>query len=207
MYLSYGQIEALLAKLHSFEPSHRGALKARLKHLKRLGFPPGVNVGSGKRVEYDAGSILKLLIAFELLQLGWMPEKSISLVGEIGTYLHPIAGYSGLKLIEGPDPDLFDPESPGQFEHYFIILEPANLGGSATSTNGDAEHQRWDFAPYSELNDALDRTGRRASLIDCTYLLDDAAIHLREAEHISCAMFGQALLNWAVASGWRHPLS
>lgn len=77
--LSYSQVEVLLSEMHAVPPQNRGALRARLKHLKRNNFPIGVNTGRGKSFEYDGYAILSLLLVFELLQLGITPERALAM--------------------------------------------------------------------------------------------------------------------------------
>lgn len=55
-------------------------LPPRLKHLKRLGFPEGVNIGRGKHFSYDGNAVFDLLIMFEMLQLGISPERAGAII-------------------------------------------------------------------------------------------------------------------------------
>lgn len=75
LVMSRGFVEEVIARIHAVEPARRPALAARLRHLQRLGFPPGINTGKGKRAEYGLDELLLLAAAFELLQLGVTPER------------------------------------------------------------------------------------------------------------------------------------
>ncbi len=78
--LSLGELEAALASLHDVAPDRRHAFQARIKHLQKLGFPPGTNTGKGKRAAYDLEAIAKLVGAFELMQFGLMPTAAARLI-------------------------------------------------------------------------------------------------------------------------------
>ena len=203
MRLAYAQIEELIAVIHGVLPGRRSALEGRLKHFKRLGFPTGVNTGRGKAASYDAAAILKLLIAFELLQLGMMPEKATILVRAMGDILVDAAGYAGSELMRWPDPDLIDPDNPRQSDPFFIILDPMALSPLiAPNYEGELAMGTLNAARFSALIAALEHSGRRTALIDCTHMLGSAAIHLRNAEQIPGDVFGRALLDWADTFEW-----
>lgn len=77
MYLSYGELEDFLAKIHGVVPEKRTALKGRLKHFQRLGWPAGTNKGKGARVQYGIGQTMCLAVGMEMLQLGLTPERVV----------------------------------------------------------------------------------------------------------------------------------
>lgn len=81
MELTYKQIEELLAALHGVHPDRRVALLGRIKHFQRLGWPEGTNVGKGSRVRYDTRRTFSLVVAFELLEIGMMPDRIVELLG------------------------------------------------------------------------------------------------------------------------------
>jgi hypothetical protein len=74
---SYGDVEATLARLNRIAPDKRVAFRARLKHLQRQGFPPGVNTGTGKRATYSFSMLLMLAFATELTQAGMAPKRTV----------------------------------------------------------------------------------------------------------------------------------
>jgi hypothetical protein len=75
MELRYAEIEEFIAKIHNVNEEKRIALKGRLKHFQRLGWPEGTNQGKGSRVRYGVGQALSLALGFEMLQLGLTPER------------------------------------------------------------------------------------------------------------------------------------
>ena len=72
---TYGDVEAVLARLNRVSAEKRVAFRARLKHFQRLGFPPGVNTGSGKRALYTFPLLLMMAFATELTQAGMAPKR------------------------------------------------------------------------------------------------------------------------------------
>jgi hypothetical protein len=76
MRLSFAHVEQVLALAHEIRDDKRAAFAARLKHLQRLGFPPGVNTGRGVAATYDIGHLFLLGLALELNQLGLTPERA-----------------------------------------------------------------------------------------------------------------------------------
>jgi len=78
--LSYADVENVLARLHRIADDKRIAFRARLKHFQRLGFPEGVNTGTGKRVSYTLAMLFKLALAMELTQVGLAPKRIVKII-------------------------------------------------------------------------------------------------------------------------------
>jgi hypothetical protein len=76
--LGRDQLQALMMRLHRVPADKRIALLGRLKHLQRLGWPPGSNLGKGRRVKYQADQVLLVAWALELIQLGFTPERAVA---------------------------------------------------------------------------------------------------------------------------------
>jgi hypothetical protein len=74
---SYGDVEAILARLNRISDDKRVAFRARLKHFQRLGFPPGVNTGTGKRANYTFPLLLMMAFATEFTQAGISPKRIV----------------------------------------------------------------------------------------------------------------------------------
>lgn len=87
MHLTYRELEGFLAYLHGVGADKRTALKGRIKHFQRLGWPSGINKGKGARVEYGIDQTLSLAIGFEMLQLGLTPEKVVDQLKSKGGFL------------------------------------------------------------------------------------------------------------------------
>lgn len=73
-------MEEVFAALHMIAPDKRGAFQARMRHLQRLGFPPGTNTGRGRPAEYGFDQALLLALVFELNELGVSPERAIGIL-------------------------------------------------------------------------------------------------------------------------------
>lgn len=79
MDLGSGQMAALLQDLHQGVAA--ASLDARMKYFQRRGFPSGeVAVGKGWRAEYGPTDMMKLVIAFELLDSFVPPAQASALV-------------------------------------------------------------------------------------------------------------------------------
>ena len=113
MKLTYSELEDFLAQMHRVAPEKRTALKGRLKHFQRLGWPAGTNKGKGARVEYGIGQTMMLAMGMELLQLGLTPER-IVLQFKFSTRLLAESFAEALQEY-GPNSDdifyIFSPES------------------------------------------------------------------------------------------------
>ncbi|WP_146001636.1 hypothetical protein [Sphingobium sp. CFD-2] len=80
MILTYGQLEATLAGHLRIHPDRLGTLRARIKQLQKLQFPPGVNVGRGTKMAYSGAHLFQLVSAFELINLGLPAATATGLV-------------------------------------------------------------------------------------------------------------------------------
>lgn len=65
--------------MHGVAPDN-AALVARFKYMQRMGFPEGVNPGRGVRSVYRLEEVLKVLLAFELLETGATPTRVVRMV-------------------------------------------------------------------------------------------------------------------------------
>jgi hypothetical protein len=82
LILAYGfaDVEAALAEMHLIADDRRSAFSNRLKHLQRLGFPPGVNTGRGRAATYYAEHAFLLGVALQLNELSISPERAIKVI-------------------------------------------------------------------------------------------------------------------------------
>jgi hypothetical protein len=195
MDLTYGQVEDLLARMHMIPPEHRGALRARLKHFKRLGFPPGVNTGSGRRAQYDMEALIKLLCAFEMLQLGISPERAAAMMNYFAPTL--MVGADNLRA------SVLDPTT----DEFLIIFDPfalARISDQAreiedNSTKADEAFIKLPgsfFCALGSRHAQLIRR-RRTAVINLSLVLSNAAEFLGQHEEITRSAFARALNDWA----------
>lgn len=171
MRLSYRELEDFIAELHAVAPSKRTALKGRLKHFQRLGWPAGTNQGKGARVQYDIGQTLFLAVGMEMLQLGITPERVVEHFNE-----NPDSGV-GLAY------SFMDALDAGPGEPIYYVFNPealSHLRGSVLS--GGTHHMVVPHAKGHELFEAGSslRHWRRFSFIDLTEILDRCARHFSE---------------------------
>lgn len=85
--LALSQVESALAQLHDVADARRVAFQARIKHLQKNGFPPGINTGKGQRASYNFEAVAKLISAFEFMQFGMMPLHARQMVEDNWAFL------------------------------------------------------------------------------------------------------------------------
>lgn len=73
--LTFGEVEARLARLHEISNEKRTQFQARLRNFQKHGIPAGIGSGRGRPVHYEPGQVLELALALELTQLGLLPER------------------------------------------------------------------------------------------------------------------------------------
>lgn len=113
MQLTYSQLEDFFAEVHNVAPQKRIALKGRLKHFQRLGWPAGTNKGKGARVNYGIGQTMSLAIGMQMLELGLTPERVVEQLGNAGGSLAQAfnAAFTDLSKKDDPIFYMFDPET------------------------------------------------------------------------------------------------
>jgi hypothetical protein len=81
LLLNYGQLETLMARIHGASAkAQTGALRARIRHLRRLGLPLGISPGTGNPVAYGKKQIYELAFCLELEQCGVDPRLAVGLL-------------------------------------------------------------------------------------------------------------------------------
>lgn len=164
MQITYSELEDFLAYAHGVSPEKRAALKGRLKHFQRLGWPSGTNKGKGARVQYGVGQTLLLAMGLELLQLGLTPERVISELK-----------YGGGLIAEGFLSALEDYRI--ERENVYFILSPENL----RSLRGiDDNEETTSFALVTSQQNITEillsgviSSYRRLALVSVSNILDD----------------------------------
>lgn len=203
--LSRATLLRLLSALHDVPPARETALIGRVQHLQRMGFPAGVNVGSGQRAEYDAPAIVRILLAFELMQFGLRPERAVMIVRAMGwERAARIAGRAGEQLCSGLDPREYE-EGVGEIYDAadLILFDPFGLIAlSDPHDEGWASARTVLTTPRSEVALAVEAGGldRRYAALNATHLLVTAALYLKDHEGVEIETFGQALREWAIVT-------
>ncbi len=95
--LDNDDVDALLSSIHGVPPAQ--AVQARLRYLRKIGFPPNAKAGRGKRTVHDLEGALKLAIVFEMLALGIPPGRAVATVTSSWEDLRGavMAGWHSLK--------------------------------------------------------------------------------------------------------------
>lgn len=73
-------MEYALARYFDVTPEASSRFRARIKQLQRLEFPSGVNVGRGAKMPYGAEHLVKLVLAFELIDCGMTAKPASELI-------------------------------------------------------------------------------------------------------------------------------
>lgn len=206
MELSYGEVEELLAHLHDVHESRRMALMGRIKHFQRLGWPGGTNLGKGSRVRYDVRRTLRLVAAFELLQFGLTPERSVA----------------SLKRLSGLLPSLFlaanrnrsghRPRLPQQGEELplsqlvgdgdvYLVFDPAALRNLSVNPERDLFERGIGVLSsgggLDMLNNSEFTNARRHALLNISQLLNDFIGHFASGGADDKPALEDGLAKWA----------
>lgn len=72
--LTYGDAERVLARLCNASLTATTTFRARLKQLKKLGIPVGINPGRGKKILYHKSEIYQWALCLEFMQFGIDPS-------------------------------------------------------------------------------------------------------------------------------------
>lgn len=144
--LSFGELEARLARLHEIATDKRTQFQARLRNFQKHGIPQGVDGGRGKAVKYEPGQIVEMALALEFTQLGLLPEriKEIFDLNQFPIFMAVRMAAQQLTEKGGflPDKDRIDENMPTNTGHWwrthdeeedpysmFLYFDPTALAG------------------------------------------------------------------------------
>jgi hypothetical protein len=87
--LNYKQLETLIARRYGASAkTQTGALRARIRHLRRLGLPLGISPpGTGNSITYGKEHIYEILFCLELEQFGIDPRLAVGLLKAYRPYI------------------------------------------------------------------------------------------------------------------------
>lgn len=181
----YSEVSRLVARLHGIGEERLTALRGRLQHLQKLGFPAGVNTGRGRPAEYGPSQVLMLILILEFMAVGLAPERAVRLLrqreNEVKTATR--LALSGLLTEE--------------VEAVFVRLEPAALFDEDPAL-GYATAERLD--EFLRISTHL--TGfTRHVLINLTALLRHLVEWAADRSLGTEEEFVQSLENWATTPG------
>jgi len=173
--LAYRHVSDLFAALHRIAPEKRTAFRGRLQHFQKLRFPPGVNTGKGKAVEYGADSVLSLAVALELAQLGVPPDRSVRLLTENLTHIVVASRIASHWL------------GAANKEVMYLYLDPTALISLMDETAEEEVSETFFYGGWPVVRELMDRGGtgdlRRMALINLTQVMIQICQHLDDAPH------------------------
>jgi hypothetical protein len=157
--VSYAEIESVLAKLHgAYGDVQQKAFRGRLKHLKRLGIPRGINPGRGAKVWYKEAQLYEWAFCLELAEFGLDPTAIVRLMNR--------------KFKDDILPNLMKARKQTDSNDLFFVASPTLM--SAVWQDKEPLPYRWMKFSDSELwlyrMGHSPQTPRRAILINVTVL-------------------------------------
>jgi len=78
----FANVEAVLVDSLGLGEESKSRFSARIKQLKRSGFPQGVNVGKLNNFEYGARELMQLHLIFEFIKYGISPDPAIFMLNQ-----------------------------------------------------------------------------------------------------------------------------
>ncbi len=150
MEFTYKEIQDILSQKHHIASVNRTAFRGRIQHMQRLGFPTGVNTGKGRPASYTWRELLLIGLAFEYLEIGSTPDRSIAEIIKIEDML--LAGLS--KVILAAE----QPDGAEQVD-YFLFAE---LSALLTLRAEDSWHQQCRILSFGDIKQILSSDGNDA---------------------------------------------
>ena len=201
MELLLPEVESILAKLHEISPRRQGVVGTRVKKLRELQFPPGVNVGRGKTSKYQAKDLYLIAIAFELFQFGMGPEKALSYMSLLTKPIVDAAGELGTASWSASGNALMVEHTPNPGPNIFLRFDPRSLDALTESareyfnlTALDKSREVW-----------ISESETRSAVINLSALCRSISAELLRLDQPPAKFFA-GLRNWANECGWSGPL-
>lgn len=181
----YSEVSRLIARLHGIGEERLTALRGRLQHLQKMGFPPGVNTGRGRPAEYGPSQVLMLILILEFMAVGLAPERAVRLLRQRESEVKKATRLALPGLLTE------------KVEAVFVRLEPAALFD---------EDPAFGYATAEKLDEFLristHLTGfTRHVLINLTALLRHLVEWAADRSLGTEEEFVQSLENWATTRG------
>lgn len=157
--VTYAQAEGVLARLHGANgDAQRKTFRARLKHLKKLGVPLGVEPGRGKKISYAEEQLYQWAFCLEVAEFGLDPTHIVRVLRE---------HWDEIKKH-------FNAEASRDFnDELLFVLRPAFLSQAMAGTASYGI--KWFRGSGADLFWKL-RSHRRAMVINVTHLLRELSI-------------------------------
>ena len=74
-------VAGVVARLHGLDTRQRSIVVTRIKHMQLLRFPQASPAGRGHVTRFDLEDLLKVVIAFQLIEIGMPSFRAVDLVG------------------------------------------------------------------------------------------------------------------------------
>lgn len=150
MEFTYKEVQDILAQKHHIADANRTAFRGRIQHMQRLGFPTGVNTGKGRPASYTWRELLLIGLAFEYLEIGSTPDRSIAEIIKIEDML--LVGLS--KVVLAPA----QPDGSAHGDHFLF----AELSALLTLRAEDTWHQQCKILAFDDIKQILSAEGNDA---------------------------------------------
>ncbi|WP_430415581.1 hypothetical protein [Parasphingorhabdus sp.] len=147
MEFVYREVQAVLTHKHNIAGANLTAFRGRIQHMQRLGFPSGVNTGKGNPVRYTWRELLLLGLAFEYVEIGATPDRSVAEISKFEDTL--LAGICEMILAK---PQLDD----GGSAKCFLL---ADLSALLTLKVEERWHQQCSILTIEDINRMLSAQG------------------------------------------------
>ena len=205
--LDSADLERLLVRVRGARPAAGPLVRARLREFQKRSFPKAANAGRGRRAVYDMRETLRVVLAFELVDLDLSSPRCIHIVTDNGRALDRLclAAWQAVRMIEAGKAQPGEAEQERRRLTVRIALSAATheLGAHVLFATTDAA------AP-------ADWPGRRSRLtIDTLALVDDVVATLEgeafrflpgEVDDAFIAM-GEVVYRSRRPSDWRMPVA
>ncbi len=189
--LGFSDVESVLVHLNRVADGKRVAFRARLKHFQRLGFPEGVNTGTGRRATYGVRHLFQLVIAMEFTQSGMSPQRVVKTINGNWSHIETqiLAALSTPEMYE-----LFIP--PLTSGERVLIVSPEAL--KDLTEEGDGEWDYHDSVDSTDIEDLAQRLKSDEVVITVGEFYRHVIIQLRPLAMltVSCLMHIQPNLTW-----------
>lgn len=124
MQLQYSQLEDLVAAMLDVHSDRRKTLGARIRLFRQRGFPPDVSIAGKSRFGYDLNAVLRMAVAFLMLD-AFIPQETVPPVVERDWKILQDAFRTAFSLVaeKGEELAATSPDRP------LLLISPRNLHG------------------------------------------------------------------------------
>ncbi len=190
MEFTYKEIQDILSHKHHIASTSRTAFRGRIQHMQRLGFPSGVNTGKGRPASYTWRELLLMGLAFEYLEIGSTPDRSIAEIIKIEDML--LTGLSKVVLASEQS------DASEQANHFLF----AELSALLTLRAEDSWHQQCKILSFGDIEQILSSEGNDAyrspyAIIDLRQFLGGMFTSVREICGLNNQIMAKDIKLWA----------